>query len=63
LNRLLTKTVAGEHRRGDLRPGLRRGTNFTRDGDSEFADFFRRAQEHSRKGGEEGKKLLKERIG
>jgi hypothetical protein len=33
-----------------------------RDGDSDLADFFRRAQEHSRKGGEEGKKLLKERL-
>jgi hypothetical protein len=33
------------------------------DGDSELADFFRRAQGASRKGGEEGKKLLKERIG
>lgn len=34
-----------------------------RDGDSDLADFFRRAQAASRKGGEEGKKLLKERIG
>jgi hypothetical protein len=33
-----------------------------RAGDTELADFFRRAQEHSRKGGEEGKKLLKERL-
>ncbi len=33
------------------------------DGDSELADFFRRAQEHSRKGGEEGKQLLKSRLG
>ena len=33
-----------------------------RDGDSDLADFFRRAQEHSRKGGQEGKKLLKERL-
>jgi len=33
-----------------------------RDGDSDLADFFRRAQEHSRKGSEEGKKLLKERL-
>jgi hypothetical protein len=32
------------------------------DGDSELADFFRRAQGASRKGGEEGKKLLKERL-
>ena len=29
-----------------------------RDGDSELADFFRRAQEASRKGGEQGKNLL-----
>ena len=33
-----------------------------RDGDSELADFFRKAQAESRKGGEEGKKLLKERL-
>ena len=32
------------------------------DGDSELADFFRRAQAASRKGGEEGKRLLKARI-
>jgi hypothetical protein len=33
-----------------------------RDGDDELADFFRRAQEASRKGGEQGKKLLASRI-
>ena len=34
-----------------------------RDGDSEVADLFRRAQEHSRRGGEEGKRLLASRLG
>jgi hypothetical protein len=34
-----------------------------RDGDSELADFFRRAQEASRRGGEQGKELLKKRLG
>ena len=34
-----------------------------RDGDSELADFFRRAQEASRKGGEAGKALLQSRLG
>ena len=33
-----------------------------RDGDSELADFFRRAQETSRKGAEQGKEMLKRRI-
>jgi hypothetical protein len=33
-----------------------------REGDSELADFFRRAQETSRKGAEQGKQLLKKRI-
>ena len=33
-----------------------------RDGDSELADFFRRAQDASRKGGEQGKALLKSRL-
>jgi hypothetical protein len=33
-----------------------------RDGDNELADFFRRAQGASRKGGEEGKALLKARL-
>jgi hypothetical protein len=34
-----------------------------RDGDNDLAEFFRRAQEASRKGGEKGKELLKERLG
>jgi hypothetical protein len=34
-----------------------------REGDKELADFFRRAQEASRKGGEQGKALLKSRLG
>jgi hypothetical protein len=33
-----------------------------RDGDSDLADFFRRAQGASRKGAEEGKQLLKSRL-
>jgi hypothetical protein len=33
-----------------------------RDGDSELADFFRRAQGASRKGGEQGKELLRKRL-
>ena len=33
-----------------------------RAGDQELADFFRRAQEESRKGGEQGKQLLKARL-
>ena len=33
-----------------------------RDGDSELADFFGRAQEASRKGGEQGKALLTQRL-
>jgi hypothetical protein len=33
-----------------------------RDGDSELAEFFRRAQAESRKGGEQGKQLLKSRL-
>ncbi|HEV2999147.1 MAG TPA: hypothetical protein VGW75_00305 [Solirubrobacteraceae bacterium] len=33
-----------------------------RDGDSELADFFRRAQGESRKGAEQGKAMLKARI-
>ena len=32
-------------------------------GDQELADFFRRAQDASRRGGEEGKKLLASRVG
>jgi hypothetical protein len=34
-----------------------------RDGDSELADFFRRAQEASRRGGEQGKDMLRKRLG
>jgi hypothetical protein len=34
-----------------------------RDGDSELADFFRRAQAESRKGAEQGKQLLRARLG
>jgi hypothetical protein len=33
-----------------------------RDGDSELAEFFRRAQGESRKGAEQGKALLKARL-
>ena len=33
-----------------------------RDGDSDLAEFFRRAQETSRKGAEQGKDLLKSRL-
>jgi hypothetical protein len=33
-----------------------------RDGDTELAEFFRRAQGTSRKGAEEGKQLLKRRL-
>lgn len=33
-----------------------------RDGDSELADFFRRAQGESRKGAEQGKAMLKSRL-
>jgi hypothetical protein len=34
-----------------------------RAGDSELADFFRRAQGESRKGAEQGKQLLASRLG
>jgi hypothetical protein len=34
-----------------------------RDGDSELADFFRRAQAESRKGAEQGKQMLRSRLG
>jgi hypothetical protein len=34
-----------------------------RDGDSELAEFFKRAQEASRKGAERGKELLSKRLG
>ena len=33
-----------------------------RDGDSDLAEFFRRAQAASRKGGDQGKELLRKRI-
>ena len=33
-----------------------------RDGDSDLAEFFRRAQGESRKGAEQGKALLKSRL-
>jgi hypothetical protein len=33
-----------------------------RDGDDELAEFFRRAQGASRRGGEQGKELLKKRF-
>jgi hypothetical protein len=33
-----------------------------RDGDSDLAEFFRRAQGASRKGGEQGKELLQKRL-
>jgi len=33
-----------------------------REGDSELADFFRRAQETSRKGAEQGKEMLGKRL-
>jgi hypothetical protein len=33
-----------------------------RDGDDELATFFRKAQADSRKGAEQGKRLLKERL-
>jgi hypothetical protein len=33
-----------------------------RDGDSELADFFRRAQNESRKGADQGKAQLKKRL-
>jgi hypothetical protein len=33
-----------------------------RDGDSELAEFFRRAQGESRKGAEQGKELLRKRL-
>ena len=33
-----------------------------RDGDSELADFFRRAQSESKKGAEQGKEMLRSRL-
>lgn len=37
-------------------------TDADRDGDSELAEFFRKAQTDSRKGAEQGKALLKARL-
>jgi hypothetical protein len=34
-----------------------------REGDSELAEFFRKAQAESRKGAEQGKQLLRSRLG
>jgi hypothetical protein len=34
-----------------------------RDGDQQLTDFFRRAQSESRKGAEQGKELLRQRLG
>ncbi len=34
-----------------------------RDGDNELAEFFRKAQHESVKGGDQGKQLLKARLG
>jgi hypothetical protein len=34
-----------------------------RDGDNDLADFFRRAQEASRRGAEQGKDMLGKRLG
>jgi hypothetical protein len=34
-----------------------------REGDDELAEFFRRAQETSRKGAEKGKEMLRSRLG
>jgi len=34
-----------------------------REGDSELAEFFRRAQGESRKGAEQGKQMLRARLG
>ncbi|HLJ03637.1 MAG TPA: hypothetical protein VKT31_09365 [Solirubrobacteraceae bacterium] len=33
-----------------------------REGDSDLADFFRRAQSESRKGAEQGKEMLRKRL-
>lgn len=33
-----------------------------RDGDQELAEFFRRAQDASRRGGERGKEMLRKRL-
>ena len=42
---------------GDLHPGRER------EGDTELATFFRKAQAESRKGAEQGKQLLRARLG
>jgi hypothetical protein len=34
-----------------------------RDGDNDLAEFFRRAQDASRRGAEQGKELLRKRLG
>jgi hypothetical protein len=34
-----------------------------REGDSELAELFKRAQTESRKGGEKGKQMLRQRLG
>lgn len=34
-----------------------------RDGDTELADFFRKAQDASQRGAEQGKNLLRQRLG
>lgn len=34
-----------------------------RDGDDELATFFRKAQSDSRKGAEEGKRMMRQRLG
>jgi hypothetical protein len=34
-----------------------------RDGDNDLAEFFRRAQNESRKGAEQGKQMLTQRLG
>jgi hypothetical protein len=34
-----------------------------RDGDNDLAEFFRRAQGESRKGADQGKEMLKKRLG
>jgi LPS O-antigen subunit length determinant protein (WzzB/FepE family) len=34
-----------------------------RDGDQELADFFRRAQDASKRGGEAGKEMLRKKLG
>lgn len=48
-----------------LSNALRLGTyieDAERDGDSEVADLFKRAQEASKRGSEQGKNLLKQRL-